>query len=341
LKRSQIFQSHIDLVQIEPGSIHVSGWIFHPTIAIDRVSIEVGGQCVARDIPLFERPDVEAAFPNSPHALCSGFDVKGDFSTPEPVGGALVSIRPESADEPMRIVHTFRCDWARERMPGRLPPDSVMDRAGGVTNYLEHGVGALGLVLTNLAIAKSPTSFERILDWGCGAGRIARHLAQVLDPNRVHGCDIDREAVAWAQQNLPGARFDRVEPYPPTHYPDEFFDGVYGISVMTHLDEAAQRLWLEELQRITQPGAALLLSVIGDKLRATNMPPELAGEFERTGFAVFVPGYSEWFRDFSHEGYYQEAFHTPEFVERVWGEYFDVLEYVETGHQDLVVLRRR
>jgi SAM-dependent methyltransferase len=340
LKRSRIFQSCIDLVQIVPDSIHVSGWIFHPTIPIDRVSIEVGGRSVARDVRLFERPDVEAAFPESPHARHSGFDVKIDVSSSDSTGSALVSIRPESAGEPLRIVHAFGCDWARERMPGRLPPDSVMQRAGGATSYLEHGVSALGLVLTSLAIAKPPASFERILDWGCGAGRITRHLAKVVDASRVHGCDIDGEAIGWAQQNLLGPQFDRVDPYPPTRFEDGFFDGVYGISVMTHLDEAAQRLWLEELRRITRPGAALSLSVIGEKLRATNLPPELAGEFERTGFAVFVPGYSEWFQDFSHEGYYQEAFHTPEYVERVWGEYFDVLEYMETGHQDLVVLRR-
>ena len=43
--------------------------------------------------------------------------------------------------------------------------------------------------------------------------------------------------------------------------------------------------------------------------------------------------------DFSHPGYYQEAYHSIDYVCSVWSEYFELLEYVETGHQDLILLR--
>jgi hypothetical protein len=41
---------------------------------------------------------------------------------------------------------------------------------------------------------------------------------------------------------------------------------------------------------------------------------------------------------------YQTSFHTREYVGRVWGHWFDILEHAEGGlhgHQDVVVLRPR
>lgn len=334
--RSHAYQSCIDFVRLNAGSIHLAGWLFHPQTPIDRVSIEVAGHPVVREFQLFDRPDVEETFPDCDHARRSGFEVKADFPTSLARRDATVDITPIVGSEQMRVVRAYRCD--PEGQP--LPPARVMDRAGGATNYLEVGVQALGLVLTNLCAANTRDPFERILDWGCGAGRIARHLTRVASPGSVYGCDIDHEAIKWAQENVHGGQFTPVRPYPPTDYADGFFDAVYGISVMTHLDEDLQHRWLQELRRVTRPGARLLLSVVGKDLLATNMPAELIPEYERSGFAVFVPGYSGWFRKFSHDGYYKEAFHTPEYVERVWGQYFAVEEYIETGYQDLVLLRR-
>ena len=108
---------------------------------------------------------------------------------------------------------------------------------------------------------------------------------------------------------------------------------------MTHLEEQAQELWLNELKRITPRGAILALSVMGEKLRLANMPVSLAKPFAEKGFASFVPGYSDMLTEFSHRDYYQEAYHTLDYIEDVWGRYFDVLEYVETSNQDIVVLR--
>jgi hypothetical protein len=110
---------------------------------------------------------------------------------------------------------------------------------------------------------------------------------------------------------------------------------------MTHLVEETQHAWLKELQRITRPDAVLALSVIGRDLRTTRMPASLQTEFAGKGFATFVPDYSDMLANFSHPGYYQEAYHSIDYVSSVWSEYFELLEYVETGHQDLILMRSR
>jgi len=178
-----------------------------------------------------------------------------------------------------------------------------------------------------------------VLDWGCCCGRLISQMRKFVPPANLYGCDIDSAAIDWNRENISGPHFLRVEPYPPTPYADRSFDVVYGISVMTHLDEETQMLWLRELKRITRPSAILALSVIGEQLRATNMPASPEQQFAEKGFAAFVPSYSDSLAEFSHPRYYKEAYHSVDYIAANWSRYFEVLEYVETKHQEIVILR--
>ena len=211
---------------------------------------------------------------------------------------------------------------------------------GGSKDFINTAAQIATIFMTYVGKYKPIFESGDILDWGCGCGRVITQLMKFVSPNRLYGCDIDSAAIEWDKQNLQGPSFTRVDPYPPTNYPDCSFDVIYGISVMTHLDENTQMLWLRELKRIARPNAIVALSVVGEKLRATNMPASLANEFAEKGFAAFVPYYSDWLSEFSHQEYYQEAYHTLDYITTNWGRYFDVVEYVETKFQDLVILRK-
>ena len=100
-------------------------------------------------------------------------------------------------------------------------------------------------------------------------------------------------------------------------------------------------LWLAELQRIANRGGILVLSVIGEALRSKNMPIAMASEFAQKGFVSTVPNYSELLSEHSHQNYYQEAYHSLDYIASTWGQHFEVLEFVITKHQDLVILRAR
>lgn len=306
--RSTACQHHVGGLQIEPGRVHVRGWVFHPKLPLDRVSIEIGGRLLAADVPLLDRPDVASAFPAEPMSLRSGFtvDVAADVEVASPADVRL-AITPHFGATALTTIQAIYCDHARDAALRPQPPFHLMQRVGGAENYVQVGVQALSLILTHIAGAGPIEQAERVLDWGCGSGRIAGHLSKFIDADRIHGCDIDREAVKWAQENLHGPHFAAVDAYPPTQYPDGYFDRIYGISVMTHLDEDAQLQWLGELRRISRPGAGILLSVIGERLRATNMPASVADQYARSGFATFVPAYEAdlGFRDFSPAEYYK------------------------------------
>lgn len=184
--------------------------------------------------------------------------------------------------------------------------------------------------------------FTRVLDWGCGAGRLTRYLLGDT-PCAVTGVDIDADNIAWCQASYPGARFEVVPLRPPTMFEDGAFDLVTGLSVVTHLQEEDQWKWLAELRRLTRPGALLFLSVQGPTQYAYNrFPAHLYRQVEDQGYL-----------NLSRDGalddvvvdkeYYRAAMHSRPYIVKHWGEYFEVLAIVDAiaGLQDFVVLRRR
>ena len=50
------------------------------------------------------------------------------------------------------------------------------------------------------------------------------------------------------------------ETMPPLPFPDRFFDFVYSISIFTHLPEAMQFAWLEEINRVLKAGGEAVIS---------------------------------------------------------------------------------
>lgn len=119
----------------------------------------------------------------------------------------------------------------------------------------------------------------RILDLGCGYGRIALELASRLtDEQHYVGLDPNAEAVAWARENIarhrPNFSFERIDvtskPYNPEGtqsgarfrfpFPDASLDRVFMISVLTHVDLDTVRTYVAEAARTLKPETGRLLA---------------------------------------------------------------------------------
>jgi SAM-dependent methyltransferase len=112
--------------------------------------------------------------------------------------------------------------------------------------------------------------FARILDFGCGCGRVIRHW-QKLDRSKLYGVDYNPRLIDWCRCNLPFAEFAVNRPRARPAFADKTFDFAYSISVFTHLNESDQRFWMDELTRILSPGGYLLFTVHGTtRLGALN-----------------------------------------------------------------------
>jgi SAM-dependent methyltransferase len=176
---------------------------------------------------------------------------------------------------------------------------------------------------------------RRVLDFGCGCGRVIRHLRHL--PAELHGCDTNPVAVEWCAEHLPFGTFAVNELEPPLPYADARFDLVYCFSVFTHLPAELHRLWMSELRRVLTPGGVLVVSLHGDALLGRLNRSERADY--RAGKLVVRVGELAGTNHCA-------AFHPPAFVRGVLAEGFEVLDMVSEGAtgnppQDAWVMRKK
>lgn len=148
-----------------------------------------------------------------------------------------------------------------------LPPTRLMTLVAGAPDigwFLDYGqtsAWAIRAILRRNGVDFE--GFSAILDFGCGCGRVLRHLSN-LQRSSIHGCDYNPELVAWCRENLPFATVAVNDLVPPLEYASERFSLVYALSVFTHLPEDLQHAWVAELARILEPGGYLLITTQGD-----------------------------------------------------------------------------
>ncbi|MCA1618003.1 MAG: methyltransferase domain-containing protein [Acidobacteria bacterium] len=129
-------------------------------------------------------------------------------------------------------------------------------------NYPVHGKAHVGKMLE--VVYASGFSFkrgDRILDLGCGAGRMIRHLRDLAETCEVWGTDISAEHIYWCKKNLsPPFNFATTTKTPHLPFEDRSFQLIYCGSVFTHIDDLADA-WLLELRRILAPEGRLYVTI--------------------------------------------------------------------------------
>jgi SAM-dependent methyltransferase len=155
-----------------------------------------------------------------------------------------------------------------------FPPDQIVLTSVGKLDkkmYLAGGVADKDSITRLLGRAGlDPTSRKmRILDWGSGSGRVARHWESLQDNISLYGCDVLAEPVEWCRQNLSFGQFSVSQHFPPLDYPDNHFDAVYAISVLTHMSLDAHYLWMKEIWRILKTNGIAIFTVQGPSLLPT------------------------------------------------------------------------
>jgi len=118
---------------------------------------------------------------------------------------------------------------------------------------------------------------DRVLDIGCGIGRIARVLVTELGPpsGSYDGFDVAHRAISWCRKHYRGTpvpfRFARANLGHPVYnpdgagdpasfrfpYEDGAFDLAIAVSLFTHLLDAPAERYLAEAARVLAPGGRL------------------------------------------------------------------------------------
>ena len=198
-----------------------------------------------------------------------------------------------------------------------------------------------------------PLARARVLDFGCGWGRLTRFFVRDVPPGSLYGCDPVEEILDVCRQTGVPARLARSD-YLPQRLPFETsFDLAYAFSVFTHLSEEAHRRCLAAIHDSLRPGGLLILTVRPPAYLETSelMRPLLsapgkdpATALEESGF-LFAPhpvdpGHPQYQGE---EMTYGEAVISLPYIREHWTGGFELLGasiLTEDLHQVVVALRR-
>jgi SAM-dependent methyltransferase len=214
-------------------------------------------------------------------------------------------------------------------------------------NYPVHGRGHVETMMraveaSGLTLAQG----DRILDLGCGAGRMIRHLEPLAGTCEIWGTDISAEHIFWCKRNLsPPFNFATTTKLPSLPFEDSSFALIYCGSLFTHIDDMADA-WLLELHRILRPGGRLYVTihdehtmelfegpVFGWSQIVRSMREQPLFQQAKAGFGMLALG----------RGHDSQIFYERAFFERMTGRMFETMDVIEEAYfyQTALLLRRK
>jgi len=223
----------------------------------------------------------------------------------------------------------------------KLPPEYYLYETYKLNYraYIEDGKEVADEIAKWTAPYLPKSGFNNVLDWGCGLSRICRHLSEYLGKNsKVFGCDINEDMIEWNVNNLSEIDYTLIDYMPPTPYNSVFFDMIYGISIITHIEAENQIKWFNEIHRILKPGGVFLFTSHGTNC-FENLLANEREELDKKG--VFTKLYPQ-------KGHRLMATYnkTENIIEMICNK-FEVAEFYEkeeaikkTGKQDLWILKK-
>jgi SAM-dependent methyltransferase len=220
---------------------------------------------------------------------------------------------------------------------------------GTAQDYLASGVRDVSTMLRIIAKCGWPLpAAPCVLDFGCGGGRMLRHMPTELPGGTYWGCDTESRAIAWAQVHL-GAPFRLFTNLREPHLPfrDGEVDFVFAGSVFSHLHDLAE-CWLLELRRITRERSGLLYLTFQDEsslafIRGQSTPGarhyfnNLFGD--GAALALFDTDYKRVV--IGRDRYSSQVFYRTAWLESLLGQFFSEVQLVPHGYgwQTAAVLR--
>ena len=233
-----------------------------------------------------------------------------------------------------------------------LPPDRLQrDWCGNAGAPLAQQSGDFYMLVKNLysRYSATPLRQSRLLDFGCGWGRLTRLFAKDLPPAQIFGCDTDAQILEWCRQ-IPGT-FSQSETRLRRLPFEGPFDLIFAFSVFTHLGLQTHHSALTTLREALAPDGIMIVTIRprgflearGGELSTLSAAAaqQLLADYDAGNF-VYHP-----YNLLPVEGEipYGETAIPPAYIQAAWTDRFEILPESPVSASDpfqrLVVMRRR
>lgn len=284
------------------------------------------GRWQATALALHDRHSAARRERRSPGAILRGLGRRLRRTLPEGrVGFQEMAYAPYRPGQDYRLERSTPNEAAYEEAALPIPPAELWLGY----NYPAHGRLHVDAMLDTVSTAGLDfRPGDRILDLGCGAGRMIRHLAPLARNCEIWGADISAEHILWCQRNLsPPFHFLTSTKVPHLPFADASFRFIYGGSLFTHIDDMA-RAWLLELRRLLR-GDGLAYVTIHDEqtvrlFEAYQKPPAIVRQImsarlwdeAKAGSDMFTTGRDDQ----------SQVFYARDWFERMLAPMFEIVE---------------
>ena len=187
----------------------------------------------------------------------------------------------------------------------------------------------------------------KLLDFGSGWGRITRLALRDFKLSNIQGVDVDEDLVKLSNELFGSSVFSTCDPFPPIGIASESLHLILAYSVFSHLSEEAAKKWLNEFARLLKPRQFLVFTTRGtsfldycqqlaakhNDVADSGYQDKLAAMFPSNEIASVKAAYLHGefiFRGIGgggvrDEGFYGEAFMPRGWVEREFGDKFEII----------------
>lgn len=127
------------------------------------------------------------------------------------------------------------------------------------------GRGALAILDCVLSCVRETTTITKsmkILDYGCGWGRVTRLLPYYFNAESITGVDVNKRLIDDANKLVPEIEHVKIKSMARLPFKDGSYDIIFANSVFSHLSKKACLFTLEELSRLLSKDGVLIVSIL-------------------------------------------------------------------------------
>ncbi len=186
---------------------------------------------------------------------------------------------------------------------------------------------------------------QKVLDLGCGSGRMTSNLYEYFKESELWGLDINAGIIYWCKEALGDtANYATNTLIPHLPFESNYFDLIYCGSVFTHIDDLAEA-WLLEVRRVLKKDGVFYVTIHDE-----NTVKMLADEYKGRAFANYLVQNKTYMANKNNFGMMvidrdnnSQVFFSKAYFKQWVQVFFEVLDIIDGayGYQSVAILRKK